>query len=944
LRVIYRTVLRIRRFLDLEVTRLRRVPEAIALLAAALVVVGVMRATAAGADWAGILRGQAVNLISAAILAAFAYLLFILRFRRRQLSTYLERQRAGASLIPHHDPELSALARTIVDELLDAKPPHAALIIGPADAGQEQLLSEVAERMTKKRRVPVAVSLPSVSGDVTLPALVRDRFVEGLVGSSGDAQSGRRLYAALVRRRRVVALIRGLDRVGQGEPLATRRAAIARLLEGSLVEGNPFVAWIHPDLAPSISEVAAFRTRPLPRSGLVAYTMRQLKQRGLRDLNDIERALSRAFDESETTRDPVLLSLVADLVLRRVRAGERGEVAAASLFSDRCAFRRHFAWMCEWALGCTIHDLENAWTPPSLALAAIGREAHYRQEAELRSDDAVAALDADERRRFAAGVALLSHRSVLDVTHIDGSSRLRFTHPAWLAFAGALGLRLNAAYWRDLLRPDASSATLEALTGALLIFGLDVLRERSFLGVLRSLGLPQQAEISLEMALSVITALQSSTESMHLGKAEMETLERAWTTAGDVAKTRFVSDVNLEMNPLLMDFLWRRVVPPGFGENSFRVRRAICSRLGSLGSSAWQRLGPDWRKLVEAASAGDLSSRARQSEHWRNYGYGVASLGWTLPGVLRTVEAKDEEDAFALLPALRKLVERSPQGKSEGERGPEIGLEISLAEGFKVAAVEISTRREACDERWCAESASFLESSRSWISKQALLQALALVLADATGDRLERLVGRGGPAEREHPFVRETAALVRRTLAAGKEPVSLIERDIWLEDVEALDDGGVDLSPECHRLLGLSTLLINLAEWPFIAWISNKPGAAESSVDARDRAFTGIELPKCFLRRGHAATMFETECDCSFKFCGRNAKKGVLGEARRFSRSFLQRAQATARARSLIRSSGGNGFAEKAFAPVWRTLDDELEKEPYLMHGTEIEKRLEDRK
>jgi hypothetical protein len=77
--------------------------------------------------------------------------------------------------------------------------------------------------------------------------------------------------------------------------------------------------------------------------------------------------------------------------------------------------------------------------------------------------------------------------------------------------------------------------------------------------------------------------------------------------------------------------------------------------------------------------------------------------------------------------------------------------------------------------------------------------------------------------------------------------------------------------------------------------------------------------------------MFDTDCDCSFKFCGPEAKEEVVGERRRFSRSFLQRAQATARARSLTRSSGGHDYAERAFAPVWRALDDELaKKEPYL--------------
>jgi hypothetical protein len=167
--MIYRTLLRIRRFLSLDVSSQQRLPEALALFAAGLVVGAVMVATASGADWAGILRGQAVNLVSAAILAGFAYVLFILRFRRGQLNTYLERQRKGSPLLPQSDSELIALSRTIVEELLNAKPPHAALIIGLADAGQAPLLSEVTERLAAKRRVPVAVTLPSTYGDISLP-------------------------------------------------------------------------------------------------------------------------------------------------------------------------------------------------------------------------------------------------------------------------------------------------------------------------------------------------------------------------------------------------------------------------------------------------------------------------------------------------------------------------------------------------------------------------------------------------------------------------------------------------------------------------------------------------------------------------------------------------------------------------------------------------------
>lgn len=926
--MIHRTLLRVRRFVALELTRLRRVPEVLAIVSAGLLVVVVIRATAEGAKWAEILRGQAVNLLSAGLIAAFAYVMFVLRFRRGQLSTYLDRQRASASVAADADPENDALARTIVDELLDAKPPHAVLIIGTADAGQAELLAAVTERLARKRRVPVAVRLPTTDAAAGLPGLVRDRFVEGLVGSSGDAQSGRRLFASLVRRRHIVALIRGLDRVGQGEALPTRRETIAHLLEASLVEGIPFVAWVTPDLAPSISEVAAFRTRPLPQSELVAYTVRQLRERGLPATGDVERVVASAFRAGEATREPVLLALFADLVRRRVRGGATTEDAASGLLSDGCAFRRHVSWMCEWALDCSLDDVEKVSSPALVALAAIGREAHYRQEAELHGKDVTMALDATECRRFAAGTALLSQRGVLDVSPAEGGSRIRFAHPAWLAFAGAVGMRLEEPQWRDLLRPDISSSTLDALTGALLAFGSDALRERSFLRVLQGLGVSRPAEISLEMCLSVITALQSRREAIHFGDEEMEALERAWSTASDVVKTRFVSDVDLARNTRLVDFLWQRVVPPAFADNSFRVRRVICSRLGRTGVGTWARLGGQWRALVTAAGAGDLSSWGRQQEHWREYGYAVASLGWTLPGVLHTVGEEGRDDVLDLLGGLRQLV--SPPSVAS-DRRPEIGLEISLAEGFKTAAAEISSRGEACDEGWYAQASAFLDASASWISKQALLQGLALVLHDVPDDRLDRLLAAGKGPGREHPFVRETAALARRALAAGNEPARLTQKDVWLEDVEALDDGGVNLSAEAHRLLALSTLLINLAEWPFVAWIHGNDKASESSVDARDRAFTGTELPKCFVRSGHAATMFESACDCPFRFCGPAAKAGILHEARRFSRSFLQRAQATAGAPCLIRREGKGAFAERAFSAVWRELDQELAKEePYL--------------
>src|SRR5207302_10218608 len=129
--------------------------------------------------------------------------------------------------------------------------------------------------------------------------------------------------------------------------------------------------------------------------------------------------------------------------------------------------------------------------------------------------------------------------------------------------------------------------------------------------------------------------------------------------------------------------------------------------------------------------------------------------------------------------------------------------------------------------------------------------------------------------------------------------------------VQSLDDGGLELVPAAHRLLGLSTLLINLAE--------HAAQTAKDGADSRDRTLTGSDLPRCFRRGGHTATMFEFDCDCEFRLCGRGAK-GQVGR-RRFSRAFAKRAEAIC---SAPRANRARLFTTQAFQEVWRDLDAQL--------------------
>jgi hypothetical protein len=902
------------------------VPELLLLVAAFIAVSATLAVTGRGADWSEILRNQALNIASGALLAAFAYVLFVLRFRTAQLRTYLERYRRPAVSDPESSTGLDALATTLVDELLDARPPRACLVVGPRDTARSYLVTRLAHLLAAKGRVPVLVDLASAPPSAAIAGLARDRFVVELVGVSGDERNGQRVFTSLVRRERVVALVMGVEQVGLGKPLDVRRHSVGALLENLLAEGIPFVACMEPELAPSISQVAAFRVRVLAPVQLVAYVMGRLEHRGSPPDPPTEAALVEAFKVPEPTRDPVLLDLAVDLLIRRVRFGEAGPAAVDALFSDPSAVRRHLAWMAEWTLCRELDQVGSADSPAILALETIGAEAHYRERSELSWHDATAGLTGPERRRFAAGVALLHDRGAVTLAAPGDNTILRCAHPAWLAFSGALAMRLDPNSWRDLLRSDAPPATLDALTAALLMFGSQRRTERSFLRLLQVVGVSNTVRVSLDMAAAAIMALQADNAPLDVGDPERLVLDQGWRDASEAVQLQFVSRIAFERHPRLLDFLWTQVIPPRSRTNTFRVSRAIAIRLGRLGTAAWNRLEGHWSRLLAEARSDDLSSRSRKEPDWRRHGSALASLGWVLPGVLMTMEQSAErERAFELLDQLRALVIAGHDGGATSPV-PDVGLEISLAEGFKIAAVEALLRREAADERWWREAQQVLDVSRSWISRQVLLQALALVAREASlRDDLQRLAETFVRDRGDHPFVRETAALVRRAIDNEQQGGSPAERDIWFEDTEALEDGGINLSAEAHRLLGLSTLLINLAEAPFVKWATGTPGATEEAVDARDRAFTGTRLPRCYVEASRAATMFEVDCDCEFRFCGPDAKGGVLGERRRFSRAFLQRAEATVRASPLTRATRRS--VDKAFQATWRALDAEVAKE-----------------
>jgi hypothetical protein len=881
-----------------------------------------------------ILQAQATSALSLALLGLAAWAGFQLRYRRARLR-YLQpyRRPLRTSSEDHDDASSLALFPTVVDQLLATRPRRSLLVIGDQETDFPDLDLALPIQIACHNLVPVVVDVSDCDISSSIPAIGRENFVSRLAGSTGDEPRAQRLFRREADRGKVIVVVVGLDRVAQAKPPSARRAVVDALLRTSLAERIPFIAAVSDDLAPRISEVAVIRvSRQRGKQSLQGLMQRLLAQRGIYIDDAVVTAVQSALDTDDPTVEPWYLTMAADIILARVRTGQKATVAISDLFAPGNAYRRHLGWMCERALDCGMNEATGCDNSSAQALAAIGTQAHYRQELTTNWNDATFDFDAEQRLRFASGVSQLSRRNVLTLAGDTTDPGLRFSRPEWLSFAGALGLKLDGRRWSELLTPGVPQATVSALTAALMLNGASAYpRDGSFLSVLTQLKQGRVSDISLEMILAVIAALQVD-QPLQFGALEIDALRRAWKASTDPTRLLFVSSVN--PHPALARFLWEQVVPPQFQANSFRVRRAICARLAATGTIAWHELLSTWADLAAMGRTVDLSAQSRLTKtDWDRYGLPLASACWVLPALAEQLTGREREDAVRLLRDFRRAVTRPARaGQRGGNRVPDVGLEISLAEGFKIASVGNFTRQAMSNQPWRDEALALFDEAESWTSQQVLIQAFALAGIHTPFFRRDQAAAGTGF---RHPFVREAAALSWQALNPGAAgPGSLdsaashgdsrhqmIVRNIWFDDVEALQDGGYGLSEQAHRLLALSTLLINLAEGAFdrAAEMYEKGAVPEPSREVLHElafgglAFTSQELPRCFVSARHAATMLDVECDCPFRLCGPKAASGV--GHRQISKAFAQRAELTCS--SPLALGREHAFVRQSFADVW---------------------------
>lgn len=874
-----------------------------------------------------LLQDQATGALSVILLGSAAGLYFRLRYwraKRRYLEpfTSMGGDRATSDLQGGNvDPVVEALER-----LMEQRPPRSLLVVCPSDSAPPDIVPLLAPLLVQRRLTPIIVDAAGAGPESNIPAIARSNFVERVAAATGDQTRANRLLEQESRRGRVVILITGINALDEAKPRATRRNTIAALMRSCIAEKVPFIAAVTDDLAPTLSEIVTVRTAgTAAASDLATVVTDRLKQQGLGVTREVGSAVSEAFGPAPVG-DPWVLTIAADVVVRHIRNGSQPADAVREVLVENPNLVNKMAWLCEHALNVSLPEAVDCHTPAADALRILGRSAHHREEFTVTLSELTSRMSTDDALRFTAGVAALSRKGVIVRIGNPADPQLGFTHREWLVFAGALGMGLEPKWWANLLTPGAPAATLEALVEALVLPRTDrTLQDKPVMEVLDYIKDGDVEDISLDMIMSVVGALQVSGRALNIRDRELAIMGNAWQVATDTSRLSFL-DV-IEPHPAFASFLWEQVTPPCFEANSFRVRRVIAVRLGRMGSVAWTELGPTWKKILEDAAVADLSPLSRLTPAWERVGKPLASLGWILPTLVLHLDAADEVDGRRLLDDAVAIVTglRGSNGTT-----PEPGLEISLAEGFKIASslATVSRSEDAAAPPWRQEAETLLDRSHSWVSRQALYQAMAL----CGWPRNDVSVNLQSPAAgSEHPFVQEAIALSRR---------SRLDREIWLDDVEALHDGGLALSAQSHRLLGLTTILIDLCETMAVKAVRGLQAEElgeedrlkwESYLDARVMALTARELPRCFTspRRMRNLLVSESDltdgsCQCDFALC-RRAVPGSAGY-RRISHAFAKQAVTSA---SAPRASGRRGaFLRRRFAEVWLHILDRLPVDP----------------
>ncbi|MCA1572193.1 MAG: hypothetical protein LC798_18160 [Chloroflexi bacterium] len=868
----------------------------------------------------------AVNVSAAAISIGIAYAVFWLRFRasatRRIIDQVLEQPPSRARSVLERPRLADWLATSLRQRAV-----RGAIVVGEAGSGRATLLRMVARELATHGHLPIVLDGSELNEDESLVQAAKNRLSLMLADEDENAQDTDRLWGVLLRRRRLCVLVYDIDSYFVATTPSRRKREIQQLLDEVHRRCIPFVVALPQRLTTRMPEVAILRLPLLLPEQLAAYVEQRLEAIDPSWQPDADQ-LAHLSQHLRRTSSAYLLDLSVRYALAAGDGNEQQTITLlAESYEEPRPLRRELTWLCAVAGVATGPFGGDDGGPRTSCLARLGRKMLLTSADSYPWDRLLEGLNDAEQEIMLLGRAALEHRGVIEIQARESAEVVLFRNPAWLSLAGGLGIALDeSGIWRALLGTDPSEPALRALSIAVARTMTErANRPPSFDALLRIAGVAEVAGHQLSVIAAVVDGLLASRHAERSDECADALLAGAWKRADDDEKLQFLATCDLARQPRVAHALWSQLKSPQVTSNTYRVRRAITRKIADAGDHAWMELGRTWAELCDRGFAEDLSAQTRERPHSEVHRSALAHLGWILPALLECADAH-RDDVLELTQKLARAFMPPYTGYGPGPAAPpDIGLEISLFEGFKIAAAQHWSSQTASSDELCTLIVNRTRTARSWLSKLVAIHAATLLEgSDRCG--MFRPFIEGFTSPHQHPFVRQAAAVSLAAIHPGSNVRETVFQSIWLDDAETLVSGGAELVDSSHGLLAMTTLVINLVEERGWTWDSLESTARTIGVDIigqriRDQVFSGGELPRC-IQRGGGTWGAPHACSCAFQLCSAEltARRGT----RAVGSAFLQRAKTTAGLSADYAST--NPFRRVSFRVRARSMFDRLEK------------------
>jgi hypothetical protein len=805
--------------------------------------------------WESTAEALSINIAASAIVAGTTIASFVVGTRRRAHSRMLDYQRREYAHRKGDPAHRLNQARAVVAQLRDRRQPGSLLIDATDASGRAAFLRELITVLTEQSIVAIVVP-GRVLLDTQVGQAALEEFRRMLSMAAVPEAPLARTLESLARRRGAVVIIDGLD---ESDHQATARSGadiVDTRVDELRVAHLPFVAMVEPGSVPRRLLTCRLTLSPLTGAAIHAHVDPR-SQGTIRSTVPIRDALRLAA------------SLRTGCIsLRRIEenlaAGDTPDATLCAFVSDLHAGVRRYGPLAihlRPLLDIGLLDVLGSGRKPqdqSDGLVALGEIVNrmLRYDSKLLDwADLVISVPSSQADRLLSGVNNLEKLGLVERVVQFTRIHLRFLEPELRELlVGIWAARSSLPFGYTATR------SMTAFSGEAL---QRILKAGSRSGKVWQQVMELTAERGWLVPVNdVACALEGIAGSRRVGLSTSWLVE-TWERASDRERITFVRRLPEILSDELIKFLWNRLAPPAFAATAHPVRRVIARQLSSSGTYSWFCLAEDWRELVRTAGGGGLAWFERSGPTWCNHGSAVASLCWVLPSVMLTCRSTDSPDVERLLMDLTAAV--TPGSGPERSAAPDLGIEISLAEGCK----DLCNLSLIWDMPLPATTWDLIEilalRGRSWVSHLLALQAAALAAASdplhtprclALCSALSRSV--------QHPLVREYTQIIAQVVTDhGASFAAFVHTVVWADDTEILETAGGELTDAATRVLGIMTLVLNLVE----ARIQSG-GDWQAQQLARVSALAQPQLPRCLSSPVLANAFGRVDCVCSLRLCG----------------------------------------------------------------------------